>query len=209
MGTLQSVFFRPSRGYKKYTYDTNGIKTGVSDQLYQLDGVISEQFTNTVKVTKHPVEYGVDISDHAIRQPAKVIVNGIVTNSPFAKQLLNVLPGDSSYKTQALETLKGERARNAYAGLLDLQNELKPVKLQTGFTVYENMMLTEISAPNDIEDNLKVKLTFEEVFILGEESDGSIKAVTNDPEDVDYYTVVTTLTSLGIAGATFAGFKGF
>lgn len=202
MGTLQSLFFRPARGYKKYYRDAGSRILGYSP-LYQLDGVISEQHSSRAKVTKHPVEYGVDITDHVIKQPIKVVVNGIVTNSPFIKQYANRLPGDPKFGKQFVQSLKGERARNAFAGLIELQNARERLRLQTGFLLYDNMVLTDVSAPSDVQDNLKVRLTFEEVFIADGRSTGAIQAVTTTPPEEDYVSAAIGLAGLGIAGLTF------
>jgi len=205
MGAIQSIFFRPSRGYKTYNFDPDdGHLVGINSTLYQLDGVISEQHTSIAKVTKHPVEYGVDISDYVIKQPTKIVVNGIVTNSPFLKQMFNTLPGDPSFGSQAVALFKGERARNAFKGLIELQNERQPVRLQTGLLVYDNMILTNVSAPNDIQDNLRVRLTFEEIFVADGTSTGAIQAVTTTPTSADFVTAGIALAGLGIAGLALA-----
>ena len=209
MGALQSIFFRPERGYKKYNFDLDGNKIDVNPLLYQLDGVIKEQHSSRVQLTKHPVEYGVNISDHAIKQPMKVIVDGVVTNSPFAKQLLNRLPGDAVILKNVVDVLQGERARNAYAGLIELQNERKPVRLQTGLLSYENMMLVDVSAPNDIQDNLRVKLTFEEIFIADGVTTGAIQGVVSAPVAADIASVALSLGALIGGNLVLAsGFKG-
>lgn len=204
MAVVQSIFFQPQRGYRKYE-DSQGYNasTGraagskVGSTLYQLDGVISEQHESTATVTKHPVEYGVSIADHVIKQPTKIIVNGIVTNSPFLKQTLNRLPGDSEFGilAKAGEIFKGERARNAYAGLIELQNERKPVSLQTGLLTYENMVLTGVSAPNDVQGNLRVRLTFEEVFIADGTNTGAVQAVTSTPIEADFIASIEFMSS--------------
>jgi len=218
MGTLQSIFFKPSRGYRKYKPSgiTSALSEGtyvpseeikpyseVSDTLYRLDGVISEQHSSTAKITKHPVEYGVDISDYVIKQPMKVIVNGIVTNSPFVTQLVNRLPGDPSFMSvkKALSGITGSRVRNAYKGLINLQNERQPVSLQTGLLVYDNMVLTDVSAPNDLEGNLKVRLTFEEIFVVSGSKTGATEAITNKPSDIDTVTALKFIGGLGLIGS--------
>lgn len=208
MATLQSIFFKPVRGYKKYNYSAQGANIGVQSTLYRLDGVIDEQHNSRATITKHPVEYGVNISDHVIKQPMKVIVNGIVTNSPFIKQLFNRLPGDPlTAGVKAINVFKGERARNAYAGLIELQNERLPVQLQTGLLTYDNMILTDVSAPNDIQNNLKVRLTFEEIFIANGSDTGAIQAVTSSPTQADALAAATILGGLGINELIAAGFE--
>lgn len=199
MGAIQSIFFKPARGYKKYTYSDTGVITGKLDTLYQLDGVIREQHTSIARVTKHPVEYGVDLTDHVIKQPMKVVVEGIVTNSPFGKQLLNRLPGDpQTAGNKAEAVLKGERARNAYAGLVELQNERLPISLQTGLLQYENMVLTNIAAPNDVQNNLRVTLTFEEIFIADGSTTGAIQGVTTTPTQEDYLSAGVAMAGIGV-----------
>lgn len=218
MGIIQSIFFRPQRGYRKYEAVTGGLVGQstttnnfdvVGDTLYQLDGVISEQHQSSATVTQHPVEYGVNIADHVIKQPQKIIINGIVTNSPFPGQLFNKLPGGAKFGTQALSVLTGSRVRDAYAGLIALQNERLPVRLQTGLLVYDNMVLTDVSAPNDLEGNLKVTLTFTEVFIVNGETTGVTQGVTTTLGTLDVRSSVQALFGLGIAGSVLLGFKGF
>ncbi len=202
--SIQSLFFRPVRGYKKYKINDDGSKT-ITDNLYELDGVISEQHNNRAIVTKHPVEYGVDISTHVIKQPAKIVVNGIVTNSPSLKQFANNLPGDATFKSQVKGTITGARIRSAYEGLLQLQNERQPVLLQTGLKSYANMVLTGVSTPNDLQNNLRVQLTFEEVFIVSGNDEGAIQAVTSFPTEVDVASAVTVIAGLGIAALAGLG----
>lgn len=208
MATVQSLFFRPSRGYRKYTFNDDGSKT-LTDHLYELDAVVDEQHVATATITKHPVEYGADIASHVIRQPMKITVNGVVTNSPSLKQLANSLPGGAKFASQAKGALTGSRARSAYEGLLELMNERKPVLLQTGLKAYENMVLTSISTPNDLQNNLRVRLVFEEIFVVGSEDEGAIQAVTSLPTEIDIVTAATALAGLGIALTPFAGFTGF
>lgn len=205
---IQGIFFRPQRGYKRYNISDSGVKT-VKDTLYQLDGVISEQHTSTARVTKHPVEYGVDLSSHVIKQPMRVVVNGIVTNSPGIKQLWNRLPGGADLVSQSLQAFTNDRVRQAYKGLIDLQNERQPLRLQTGLLVYDNMVLTHVSAPNDLQNNLKVQLTFEEVFIADGTTTGALQAVTTTPTSADYLTASETLTGLGIIGLRGLGLPTF
>jgi hypothetical protein len=209
MGAIQSLFFRPSRGYRKYIeksiYEgTSTVKyKTVGTILYQLDGVISEQHESIATVTSHPVEYGVNLTDHVIKQPMKIVVNGIVTNSPSLAQLFNILPGDANFVSQAVSTFTGARVRNAYQGLIALQNAREPLRLQTGLMTYDNMILTNVSAPNNLENNLKVRLTFTEIFVADGTNTGALQGITTTPTDVDWMTVAATLGGLGIAGLTF------
>lgn len=220
MGIVQSIFFKPQRGYRKYgtmqrlTSTARGTQLGettrtVKNTLYQLDGVISEQHNSSATITQHPVEYGVNIADHVIKQPQKITINGIVTNSPSIGQMFNKLPGGATFGERALSQLTGSRIREAYAGLVELQNERFPVRLQTGLLVYDNMVLTDISAPNDLQGNLRVTLTFTEIFVVNGETTGVTQATTITPGELDVRSAVQSLVGLGIAGSALLGFKGF
>lgn len=218
MGIVQSIFFRPQRGYRKYKNigqtNYNPITGEVSadiyskvveDTLYQLDGVISETHSSSAIVTQHPVEYGVNIADHVIKQPQKIVVNGVVTNSPSVGQLFNRLPGGAKFGARALSMLTGSRVREAYAGLVALQNERKPIRLQTGLLVYDNMVLTDISAPNDLEGNLKVTLTFTEVFVVDGKATGVTQGVLTTPTAIDKSIAIQSLVGFGLITAYALG----
>lgn len=204
MATLQNIFFKPSRGYKEYDTDDDTLST-VIDTLYRLDGVIKEQHTATARVTKNPVEFGVDITDHVIVQPQRVVIEGIVTNSPSLKQITNRLPGDpDTVKSTITEIATQSRARNAYKGLKELQNRRRPVQLQTGLLQYDNMILTSLSAPSDVQNNLRVRLVFDEIFIVDSDTSEVTMAVTSEPTDLDLATAISSLVEVGVAGVQFA-----
>lgn len=48
-----------------------------------LDAVVTVQFTFSVEVTDHPIEDGSVVSDHAIKQPVLITVDGVVTETPI------------------------------------------------------------------------------------------------------------------------------
>lgn len=204
MASIQSVFFKPSRGIRKWEWNTTtGSRINSSDVLYQLDGVVSEQHTSEIRLTKNPVEYGADIVDHAFRLPMKLVVKGVITNSPFIKQYLNRIPGssESGISGQVGGTFTGQRIMEAYQGLLDIQFEMRPLTIQTGLMDYDNMILTKVSTPNDITNRLDLTLTFEEAMFAdsGDDSDSTkTYALTNSPSATDIATGVGMITGLGI-----------
>jgi len=55
------------------------IRTKRSIAGVQLDAMISEAHDNSVRLTKHPIEKGADITDHAVVEPKRITLNGVVT----------------------------------------------------------------------------------------------------------------------------------
>lgn len=49
-----------------------------------LDATISEDFDQPIEVTTHPVEKGVDISDHVILRPKTLKIEGKISETPFS-----------------------------------------------------------------------------------------------------------------------------
>jgi hypothetical protein len=104
-------------------------------------------------VTMNPVENGSPISDHIIRQPKKITVAGMISNSPITgvlTQLSNVIATG----------FDGEDRVNTAIKLLDslyLSNEL--VTIYTKNYTYENMLIQSINIPRRVEDGDAVNFT--------------------------------------------------
>ncbi len=193
---VSSIIFAPIRGWKLPS-TTDGFslkspdilsKVGVTfdyglkqdPNFYQVDGVISENYTSTVKLTNNPVETGVIISDHSYREPYVITIDGIITNSPTILQSTNRIPGSYQYtggglKGAALKAANsvtdiftGNRIKDAWVGLVDLQNKRELVTLYTALATYKNMVLTSVTTVNDQKNQLRVKMTFTEAIVVGE-----------------------------------------
>lgn len=215
---LQQILFKPKRGWVQFEYDKETgepFSRDIDDdrnQFFELDGVVSEAHTSQVKLTKNPVEFGADISNHAITQPFKIIVKGVVTNSPFVKQLNNKIPGSPKLKnaigTNLVGTFTGERIRSAYAGLVEMQRVRQPFTLFTGLLRYDNMVLTGLSSPNDIKNRLDLTLTFEEVILpnLNLTTQVGYKPSTTTMER-DWFAAAVSLATIGVGIASLAGYN--
>lgn len=105
--------------------------------------VIRESATDTLRVTSHPVSEGVNISDHAFKDPAKL----------------------------SIEFLVGQTDRDlaeVYQELLDLQKYAELIEVVTGKRSYENMVITSITQKTDAttEHVLSISLELQELFIV-------------------------------------------
>lgn len=214
--SIQSILFRPKRGWVDYKRNPDGsIRFKEPDheynRFYEIDGVVSEQHSSVVRLTRNPVEFGADISNHAIKQPLKVVIKGVITNSPFLKQIDNKIPGTSKYAptarlTTIKQTFRGARIREAYAALVEMQNRRQPFTLYTGLLRYDSMVLTNISTPNDIKNRLDLTMVFEEVILpkLKDTTSAGYKPMVTTTE-LDVFAAVIALATIGLSISNLAG----
>ena len=103
---LERVFLRPLRSLGGLSFDV----------------VVSEEHEDTLTIAKHPVEQGANISDHAYRNPCKVVIRGASSESTYG------LPVWDPYNA------------TLYNALLALQNAREPFDIVTGKRKYGNML---------------------------------------------------------------------
>ncbi len=126
---LQNLFIRTKR-------DFAGIK---------LDAVLSEDYSSPITLTKNPVEFGAEITDHAIIQPKKYTLQGVVSNTPLdiAGALGSIVDSVSGAFGDSSGTNKS-RSQSAYEVLQEIKNAREPIEVQTGLGILENMVILDI-----------------------------------------------------------------
>lgn len=103
-----------------------------------LDAVIEEGIDHGVSVTSFPVELGADISDHAILEPQRYTMRGVVSDIPI------------TWRSTEYEHIDAKtRSLSAYALLRDLQIAREPFAIETGFLRYESMVIERLTASKD------------------------------------------------------------
>lgn len=158
--SLEALVFDRSRSI---SWDDNG-------QTVELvpDITISEEHSDDVLITKHPVDTGANINDHAIKQPSVVrCTYGWSDSSRLINSLLD------------LSILKGlESTSDIYDLLLQLQKNRTLLTVKTGKRTYENMILTglRVSTTENTESALIADCTFEEIILA------NVETVTLAPE---------------------------
>jgi len=125
------------------------IRTKRSIAGVQLDAMISEAHDNSVRLTKHPIEKGADITDHAVVEPKRITLNGVVSDSPLGlaafAQIIDNITGLFGSATSDNLT----RSQAAYNTLLQAQESRVPLTVQTKLKLYENMLITKIRTVQD------------------------------------------------------------
>lgn len=121
------------------------------------DVVISEEHSDSVTVTKHPVDTGANIADHAYKNPGVVRCTFGWSDS---SRLINSLLDGSIFKGL-------QSTEDVYEFLQNLQTTRQPFTLRTGKRYYPQVILTELrtSTTEDTESCLLVDCTFEEILV--------------------------------------------
>lgn len=90
-----------------------------------------ERGTDRTTITRHPVEQGAEISDHAYMEPAEVMIRAGATNASAAAG------GDEGY------------VATFYGQILALQQTREPFQIQTGKRLYDNMLIESLELTTD------------------------------------------------------------
>jgi len=126
------------------------------------DAVLSEGATVKANVTKHPVEFGAEISDHVYVMPATVVIRGGVANTLFGKQENPEDPFGTSFNSETT------RSENAWGALETIQAAGLPFSVQTGVKLWEGMVLESLQTERDaVRSNVLLFVaTLREVFLV-------------------------------------------
>lgn len=136
-----------------------------------LDAVLEEYHTNDMLVTKNPVEYGADVTDHAIVQPKRLNLRAVVSDTPLGTASLGVIIDNASNLFGSSTSDSQTRSTTAYNALLALQAAREPIDVQTKLRLYRNMLITNITVGQDKDTSREVQLdiTLEEIVIVATE----------------------------------------
>lgn len=117
--------------------------------------VVEEKHTDRLVLTRHPVEHGSQITDHAYKLPAQVQVRGGWSFSAGGYPTILPIPTDPSY------------LQSIYNTLLQIQIQRSFVTLVTGKRLYQYMLLEtlEITTDPHTENVLSFTAIFEEVLM--------------------------------------------
>lgn len=168
-GTLQDVLLRQGRSI-----------AGIIPQV-----IIEEQHTDELMITEHPVENGADITDHAVKQPAQLIMR-----CGWSQSGSNV-PGLS---------LTQPSPKDAYQMLLDLQATRQPFDVVTGKRTYSNMLIRRLTTITDdeTENALVVDVELREIIVVDTTTIGGAVGV-GDPQSMANPASTSSLVNAGTA----------
>lgn len=185
------------------------------------DGILRTEHLSRVRPTQYPVQTGVTMTDHAIIEPCELTIEVMMTDANTnmyvsANPILNTV-------YQAVQNLKlysnilphspnpvtkygNGRSIEAWIALKIMQQSRVPIDVETRLQTYKNMIITEISTPDDYKTlnclKCTVRLT-EIVFAEAAETQTSARAAATADSSSGQATAKTgevDKTSLKAAG---------
>lgn len=115
-----------------------------------VDVVEKETLESTLKITREPVEFGADITDHAYVEPKRIIIEGVIGGS---------LNRASAGRAEAVA---------GWQALKRLQESRIPFTLVSGLDVHRNILIEKLTAERDKDWSRVLKFTAEcsEIIIV-------------------------------------------
>lgn len=115
---------------------------------FTFDAVFSVDHSANVTITTHPVQAGAAVADHAYMEPDEVTMDIGMTD--------------------AMVGVETNHSVNAYTQLREIMAKREPVTLVTRLKTYQNMVITSISAPDDVKTMhaLRASIYFSQVNIV-------------------------------------------
>lgn len=122
--------------------------------VYVFDAVIRVEHEQRLVKTKHPVQTGANISDHAYIEPAEVVMD------------IRMSDAMDSY-TQGQWSGGTSKSVTAYQTMLALQYSRVPLTLTTKLRTYNNMVIEDLSADDTVKTifGLNFRLRMSEIFV--------------------------------------------
>jgi hypothetical protein len=123
---------------------------GTEAEFITLDAVIRESVQSDITITKNPVEEGAEITDHAIIQPKRYTLEGVVTDTPrlsanIGTDIVNRVTGLFGSSTEEGRS----RSNSAYLTLVRIQESRTPFNISTGFQEFRNVLIESIVTAQD------------------------------------------------------------
>lgn len=114
---------------------------------------VEEHHYDELVVTDHPVEMGAEISDHAYKRPAEVVIRAGWSNSGLSS-LITDIADVASLLLNGVTGFSGlgaafNYADQVYQQLLTLQASREPISIITGKRSYSNMLIRALSVTTD------------------------------------------------------------
>lgn len=138
---------------------------------YLPDCAITEEHSDVLTLTKHPVEGGANITDHAYKEPSTLRLQWAWSNSAPA----NALGGNLG--SALLSSVIGfggseDYIQQVYGNLLNLQVNGQVLTVSTGKRLYYDMMITGLSVKTDNNSaySLPMEIELTQVILVATQS---------------------------------------
>lgn len=185
------------------------------------DGIMRTEHISRVRPTQYPVQTGAVMTDHAIIEPAELTIEVMmsdcgasffVSNNPFLDDIYQSLKGLVLYSNYAslqcqpsLLSSSGSRSVYAWTALKRMQLSRIPITVETRLQSYSNMIIEELSAPDDVKtlNALKCTVRLREVIVAyASDTKVSARAAATQEVNTGQVTAKTSCVDKTMLGAT-------
>lgn len=128
--------------------------TTPASTTYFFDAVMRADHSNEMRITEHPIQSGAAISDHAYALPSRVVLEIAMSDA-----MDSFVSGQySDFATKSI---------SAYQKLLELKDMRVPLTLTTRLNTYNNMLIEELRASDDIRTlhGLRASVRFKQIIV--------------------------------------------
>ncbi len=146
-----------------------------------IDAAVSVKHSIASTPTRNPVEEGAKVTDHVELEPQAISIQGVISDTPLDFNILNsIAKGDlksigNTFKDGAKSMLsKASRSIEQYQSIMQIWKSREPIKVITGFKVYENMIITrfEVDQTATTGQAMHFSADLEEIRIVSSKSVG-------------------------------------
>ena len=153
------------------------------------DGILRTEHKSSIKLTQFPIQSGCLGTDHAVVEPASLSIDIMMSDANNVRNLnkvdllntaiqyLKSLVKNSNY-VEINSDLNGEgRSVNAWTILRGMQLSRTPITVETRLHDYKNMIIEELSVPDDYKTYTALKCTvrLREIITVGVSDDTTSK----------------------------------
>lgn len=127
---------------------------------------ISEEHKLAFRIGDHPLQNGLTVSDHVIREMREVSIEAMFTNRPINKLGgITEVTFKETYGTEEILDSVSNTALENFEKLRTLASKKEPVRIVCSLEVYPKMVITNIDYNRDEKsgDSIRFKMTLREV----------------------------------------------
>lgn len=116
--------------------------------------ILREEYSDTLRITDHPVEGGANITDHSFKEPVRVTLTCGWSNASLTALQQEVVGVFNAIASNGLSAVKARLSQldyvsHVYAQLLDMQSSRQPIKIVTTMRLYSNMLIESLAVQRD------------------------------------------------------------
>jgi hypothetical protein len=137
---------------------------GASTTMFVFDGMKLADHEQSCIPTQHPLQAGYNIADHAVLQPARVVLEVVMSDAIAAYSTGVDVNGKAN---PPMWSGNPSKSVSAFQQMINLMQNRALITLNTRLQTYFNMLLVNVRAPDDQKTyfGASMTLTFQQLFI--------------------------------------------